>query len=449
MKSKSMATEEIHLNAAPRAGTAIRVKETDLGEWIIQLAGQKPSHMVMPAIHMTKEEVAEIFSKEVKERLAADIPRLVEVARSELRQEFLQADLGITGANIAVAETGTLVILTNEGNARLVTTLPPIHVAVVGIEKLVERFADVEPIVKALPKSATGQLLTSYVSMITGPRARTRTARRRSCTSSSWTTSGPRWRRTPTFAQALRCIRCASCLNVCPVFRLVGGHVFGAIYTGGIGTILTAWFDALKAAKDIQGLCIQCGNCTQVCPTRIDIPELIVELRRRLAREEGRPLVAEGRLRGREQPPRCSTGCSGPRPSSQKPFAKDGFVRHLPLFLSGRRRAPLAAGHRRRAVPRPREEDPAAGAGEGEGGVLRRVPHRLRLPGVGEAVVKVLGQGRRRGRLPGGADLLRRAGALRRRLRRRRAEREGQRRARSRTRRRGGSCPRARPAPSP
>ncbi|HTX34526.1 MAG TPA: LUD domain-containing protein, partial [Bryobacteraceae bacterium] len=168
VKSKSMASEEIHLNQHLEAA-GIAVAETDLGEWIVQLAGERPSHMVMPAIHMTKEQVAEIFSKEVNQRLAADIPALVKLARQEIRGKFLAAGMGISGANIAVAETGSLVIITNEGNARLVTTLPKIHVAIVGVEKLVEQFADIQPILTALPRSATAQLLTSYVSIITGP----------------------------------------------------------------------------------------------------------------------------------------------------------------------------------------------------------------------------------------------------------------------------------------
>jgi iron-sulfur cluster protein len=332
VKSKSMATEEIHLNQALVAD-GLRVKETDLGEWIIQLAGQRPSHMVMPAIHLSKEQVAEIFSREVNERLAADIPRLVAVARRELREEFLRADMGITGANVAVAETGTLVLLTNEGNARLVSTLPRIHVAVVGVEKLVPRLADVEPILKALPRSATGQLLTSYVSMITGPAPGPEGEpkelhvilmdNRRSAMA-----------RDPRFAQALRCIRCASCLNVCPVYKLVGGHVFGATYSGGIGSILTAWFDALRASKDIQALCIQCGSCGQVCPARIDIPEMVVELRRRLADEEGQPLAQKAAFEIVADR-RVFHAMLRVAAKAQKPFAKGGFVRHLPLFLSG------------------------------------------------------------------------------------------------------------------
>jgi iron-sulfur cluster protein len=332
VKSKSMATEEIHLNAhLEREG--LRVKETDLGEWIVQLAGQRPSHMVMPAIHLSKEQVADVFSQEVEERLAPDIPGLVAVARRELREEFLAADLGITGANVAVAETGTLVVVTNEGNARLVSTLPRVHVAVVGIEKLVERFSDVEPILRALPRSATGQLLTSYVTMLTGPAPGVDGApkelhvilvdNRRS-----------EMARDPAFARALRCIRCASCVNVCPVYRVVGGHVFGGVYTGGIGAILAAWFDALGASKDIQSLCIQCGACAQVCPTRIDIPGLVVELRARLVEAQGQPLLQKAAFKvvnDRRVFHRLLRAAA----KAQKPFVKGGMIRHLPLFLAG------------------------------------------------------------------------------------------------------------------
>jgi L-lactate dehydrogenase complex protein LldF len=331
-KSKSMATEELHLNAYLEAH-GIGVAETDLGEWIVQLAGQRPSHMVMPAIHLSKEQVAELFSREVREPLAPDIPRLVEVARRELREKFLGAELGITGANVAVAETGTLVVVTNEGNARLVSTLPPVHVAVVGVEKLVERFSDVEPILRALPRSATGQLLTSYVSMFTGPSPGVDGApkelhivlldNKRSAMAKD-----------PRFAQALRCIRCASCVNVCPVYRLLGGHVFGGVYTGGIGAILAAWFEALEASKDIQSLCIQCGACTEVCPTRIDIPGLIVELRGKLAREQGQPFLQKAAFKVVNDR-RLFHGVLRAAARAQKPFARGGMIRHLPLFLSG------------------------------------------------------------------------------------------------------------------
>ncbi|MDD2899123.1 MAG: LUD domain-containing protein [Desulfuromonadaceae bacterium] len=331
IKSKSMATEEIHLNQyLEKAG--IDVGETDLGEWIIQLAGQTPSHMVMPAIHLTKDEVSDLFSTEVNERLTSDIPRLVKVAREKLRPTFLAADMGISGGNIAVAETGSIVLMTNEGNARLVTSLPKIHIALVGIEKLIEKFADVATILKALPRSATAQLLTSYVSIITGPTPNSDGSKkdmhiilmdnRRSEMAAD-----------PKFKQALQCIRCASCLNVCPIFRLVGGHVFGKVYTGGIGTILTAWFDELKKSEDIQGLCIQCGACADVCPGKIDIPGLIMEIRRRLVKDRGVPLLQKT-IYAVVNNRTLFHGMLRAASVAGKPFTTGKFIRHLPLFLA-------------------------------------------------------------------------------------------------------------------
>jgi iron-sulfur cluster protein len=331
VKSKSMASEEIHLNAyLEKAG--IEVRETDLGEWIVQLAHQRPSHMVMPAIHLTKEEVTEIFNKGVEPGQQPEISRLVKFARAKLREKFLQADMGITGANMAVSETGSLVIITNEGNGRLVTTLPKIHVAIVGIEKLLAKFEDIIPVLTALPRSATAQLLTSYVSIITGPVPNT-DGTPKELHIILMDNRRTEMSRDPKFKQALQCIRCASCLNVCPVFRLVGGHVFGDVYTGGIGTILTAWFDELKKSDDIQSLCIQCGNCVSVCPSKINIPELILELRRRIALEQGQPLAQRAAFRVVNNR-RLFHSLLRTASLAQKPFAKGGLIRHLPMFLS-------------------------------------------------------------------------------------------------------------------
>lgn len=331
VKSKSMASEEIHLNPyLEKAGIAVH--ESDLGEWIVQLAGQRPSHMVMPAIHMSKEEVADVFSRQVEAGQDPEIARLVKFARAKMRAKFLAAGMGISGANIAVAETGTLVIITNEGNARLVTTLPKIHVAIVGIEKLVEKFDDVATILTALPRSATAQLLTSYVTMISGPAPNT-DGSLKDLHIILMDNRRTEMARDPKFKQALQCIRCASCLNVCPVFRLVGGHVFGKIYTGGIGTILTAWFDALKESDEIQGLCIQCGNCRDVCPAKIDIPDLILDLRRRIAVEQGQSFIQKAAF-GVVNNRRVFHSVLRAASLAQKPFAKNGVIRHLPLFLS-------------------------------------------------------------------------------------------------------------------
>jgi L-lactate dehydrogenase complex protein LldF len=386
VKSKSMATEEIHLNAhLEKAG--IEVNETDLGEWILQLCGQRPSHMVMPAIHMTKEEVADVFSSQVEAGQEPDIPKMVKFARGKLRSKFLGAEMGMSGANIAVAETGSIVIVTNEGNARLVTTLPKIHVAVVGLEKLIERFADITPILTALPKSATAQLMTSYVSIISGPVPNT-DGTPKELHIILMDNRRNEMAHDPRFKQALQCIRCASCLNVCPVFRLVGGHVFGKTYTGGIGTILTAWFGALKESEDIQSLCIQCGNCRDVCPGKIDIPDLILELRRRLAVEQGQPMVQKAIFQvvnNRHLFHAMMRAAS----IGQKPFAKQGFIRHLPMFLSGLtdfRSLPAIAAvpfrDRIKKIKQPKCAEKAAFYG----GCLVDFAY----PEMGEAVVKVL-----------------------------------------------------------
>lgn len=332
VKSKSMATEEVHLNPFLEK-EGIAVAETDLGEWIIQLAGQRPSHMVMPAIHLTRDDVADIFSKEVEERLTSDIPRLVKLARERLRPKFMQAEMGISGGNIAVAETGTVVLVTNEGNARLTTTLPKVHVAVVGLEKLVANFADVAPILKALPRSATAQLLTSYVTMITGPTP-TEDGGMKELHIVLMDNQRTAMAHDPMFKEALQCIRCASCLNVCPIFRLVGGHVFGKVYTGAIGTILTAWYEGLKQSEEIQGLCIMCGACRDVCPGKIDIPNLIMEVRRRVVQEEGMPLIQKSIYQVVNNR-KLFHGMLRAASVAGKPFSKDGFIRHLPMFLAG------------------------------------------------------------------------------------------------------------------
>lgn len=296
VKSKSMVTEEIMLNPALEA-QGIKVVETDLGEWIMQLAGEHPSHLIAPAIHKTREQVAELLSKEVGQTLPPDIPELVRVAREQLRQAFIDADIGISGANAAIADTGTLMIVTNEGNSRLVTTLPPVHIAVLGIEKIVPTIDDATAILKVLPRSGTGQKVTSYVSFVTGPS--------RSADIELTLTvgvHGPKElhivlldngrmaaRSDPELNPALHCIRCGACSNVCPPYQIVGGHVFGHIYTGPIGLVMTAMHHGLAAAAGPQSLCVSCNACEMVCPAEIPIPRMILDVRARVAEEFGIP----------------------------------------------------------------------------------------------------------------------------------------------------------------
>jgi len=338
VKSKSMASEEIHLNSA-LAAAGLDVAETDLGEWIIQLSGQRPSHMVMPAIHMTRGEVAGVFSKETREDVPSDIPYMVKLARERLRRKFLSAEMGISGANIAVAETGTVVMVTNEGNGRLTTTLPPLHVVLVGLEKLVAGLLDTVPILEALPRSATGQKITSYVTMLTGPAEAVDAEGNRVKKEMHIVildNGRTNMRDDPVFKEALQCVRCASCLNVCPVFQLVGGHVFGHTYTGGIGTILTAFFEGLEKSAAIQSLCIGCERCKEFCPGKIDIPRLISELRVRQAREKGLPLSQRVLLKTVLPSRKMFHGLLRAASRVQKPLLSgEGAIRHLPFILSG------------------------------------------------------------------------------------------------------------------
>ena len=331
-KSKSMASEEIHLNDA-LAKAGVKAVETDLGEWIIQLAGQRPSHMVMPAIHMFKEEVAELFGQVTGRTEPAEIAHLVQVAREQLRQTYLDADMGITGANIAVAETGGIVLVTNEGNARLVATLPKIHVVLVGIEKLVPTLEDAAKVIRVLPKNATGQPLTSYVTWITGAVPCGDADKElhivlldngRSALAAS-----------PHCQDALRCIRCGACANVCPVYQTVGGHVFGHIYIGAIGIILTAFFHGLDKAAEIVRACIGCRACVAICPSNIDLEGIILHLRSVIGEEEGigagKSIVFKKVMRNRKLFHSLIRAAS----LLQKPVSKgERSIRHLPAYFS-------------------------------------------------------------------------------------------------------------------
>ena len=340
VKSKSMASEEIHLNHDLEAA-GLHVKETDLGEWIISLAGHKPSHMVMPAIHLSREQIADYFSEELKQEIPTDIPFMVQAARTALRGEFLQADMGISGANFGIAENGAIGLVTNEGNARLVTTLPRVHVVIIGYEKLIPTIKDAAPILRTLPRNATGQLMTSYMTMTSG-------------VTPVMVKQDGKWieqekelhiilfdngrlkaARDDKFKEIYQCVRCASCLNVCPVYTLVGGHVYGHIYAGGIGAILTAFLNSMGDFEKINELCIGCRKCVEICPGKIDIPHLIEDLRAKAVQEHGLPFgvkaVFENVLANRKVFHTLLRLAA----IGQKPFQSGRLIRHLPLFLAG------------------------------------------------------------------------------------------------------------------
>jgi len=291
VKSKTMTAEETLLNHYLE-NQGYEVIETDLGEWIIQLRGEGPSHMVMPAIHLSRNEVSRLFTEVTGKQQSTDIEQLVKVARRELRQRFVQADMGISGANFAIADTGTLGIVTNEGNARLVATLPRVHVALVGLDKLTPSIHEALQVLQGLPRNATGQAITSYVTWLTGavPSAASATGQKqmhivfldngRSALAED-----------PVFSQALRCVRCGACANVCPIYRMVGGHAYGHIYIGAIGLVLTYFFHGKEKDKNLVQNCLNCQACKEVCVAGIDLPRLIKEVHALILEDERKPVL--------------------------------------------------------------------------------------------------------------------------------------------------------------
>jgi len=292
VKSKSMTTEEVHLNPALEAA-GLEVVETDFGEFVIQLAGERPSHLVAPAVHHTRESIARLLSRHTGSDVPDEPATLALTGRRLLREKFARADLGLSGANFAVAETGTIVLVSNEGNARLTTTCPRVHVALMGIEKVIPRLIDLPVFLKLLARAATGQTLSVYTTMITGPRrpphptlsppggeGRVRGEQ-----------DGPdelhlvlldngrsRVLGTP-FRESLQCIRCGACLNACPVYRRIGGHAYGGVYSGPIGSILTPLYDSVADNPQLPHASSLCGACQAACPVKINIPHMLIGLR--------------------------------------------------------------------------------------------------------------------------------------------------------------------------
>jgi len=344
VKSKSMVSEEIGLNhALEKAG--LQVVETDLGEWIIQLAGDRPSHITAPALHLTKEKIAEVLSRRLQRPVPADAHEIVRIAREEMRKHFIQADIGVSGANFAVAESGTLVIVSNEGNARLTTSLPPVHIALVTAEKFVETLEEATLLIKTLTVASAGKKLTSYVSFITGPSSTTDIEKENIVG-----VHGPQevhivildngrleLAKNEDFKDILYCLKCGGCMLVCPVFQSVGGHVFGGpVYPGGIGTLLTAMTRSLSESYRTLDLCADCKKCEEFCPVGIPTGDLLLRIK-----ETQGPRLWEKGLSSLFRLRTLSEKGAGILAVMQRIWQKDGYLGRLPLVWTRGKRVPI------------------------------------------------------------------------------------------------------------
>lgn len=277
-KSKSMLSEELGINDELE-NSHMRVVETDLGEYIIQLNNEPPSHIVAPVIHRTKQEIRDIFIRELDMESTDDAGEMVAFARQKLRDDFLQADMGISGGNFIISETGTLVLVMNEGNGRMVTTMPRIHIALVGIEKVIDTADDWTTLAQALTRSATGQKLSVYTNVLNGPRRDAESDGPDEVYVIFVDNGRSDIYAQEDYAEVLTCIRCGACQNACPVFRLTGGHAYGWVYGGPIGAVLTPLFVGMENAKPLPQASSLCGACKEACPVDIDIPRMLLKLR--------------------------------------------------------------------------------------------------------------------------------------------------------------------------
>jgi L-lactate dehydrogenase complex protein LldF len=331
VKAKSMVSEEIELNSHLIA-QGFSVTETDLGEFIVQLAGDTPSHIIAPVLHLTRHDVGKLFADHLGVEETSDSTRLNQIARNHLRQVFLDADAGISGVNLAIAETGSIVTVTNEGNGRLSTTIPRTHIALMGMERIVPTWEDAAATLELLARSATGQRLSAYTNVVTGPKR-------------PGDLDGPEEVHVVIIdngrseilggdtAEILACIRCGACLNICPVFREVGGHAYGTVYSGPVGSIVTPGLHGMNPWWELPYASTLCGACEEVCPVRIQIPSMLLKLRERAA--------AEGHLPGwlARGMSRYSSAASSPSRWERignwasrlaAPISKRGWIRRLP-----------------------------------------------------------------------------------------------------------------------
>jgi L-lactate dehydrogenase complex protein LldF len=350
VKSKSMVSEEIGLNEALEAA-GVRVVETDLGEYVVQVAEDRPSHIIAPIVHWRREDVAQLF----RDKLGAsdddvrDVASITAFARRTLREQFLAAGMGISGVNMAVAESGSLCLVTNEGNGRLTTSAPRVHVALMGLERVVPTAADLGVILQLLARSATGQALSVYTSIITGPRRRP-SANAGAAGVGAAEPDGPdrlhvvivdngRGRLLGTnLAEILYCIRCGACLNICPVYRHVGGHAYDSVYPGPIGSVVTPGLSGLESAVELPQASSLCGACRDVCPVRIDLPHLLLELRAESVRRELGPLwlrLAMPLFAAVVTRPRLYRFAARAMARLATLAARDGHLRRLPWPFAG------------------------------------------------------------------------------------------------------------------
>ena len=282
IKSKSMVSEEMSL-AHEMEAVGIEAVETDLGEYIIQLAGEAPYHIIAPAIHKSQDQVAEMFEEATGVNPGGTPEELTTTARGMLRETFQRADMSVTGVNFAVAESGSIVLVTNEGNGRMCTSIPRVHVAVMGMEKIVPSMQDLGMMLRILIRSATGQRISSYVTMVNGPRRDDEEDGPEEFHLVIVDNGRMRLLADEKLREALYCIRCGACLNACPVYRKVGGHSYGWVYPGPIGAVVSPVLSGLKRGKDLPFASSLCGACKEACPVRIDIPNMLLHLRNEIA----------------------------------------------------------------------------------------------------------------------------------------------------------------------
>jgi L-lactate dehydrogenase complex protein LldF len=279
VKGKSMVSEEMELNAFLQQN-GIEALETDLGEFIIQLNGETPTHIIVPAIHKNKDQISKIFHEKIPDApYTEDVAELTAIARKTLRRKFYRADVGLSGVNFAVAETGTLCLVENEGNGRMCTTAPQVHIALMGLEKVVEKLEDLPPLLRLLTGSATGKLITTYVNMITSARKEGEKDGPKEVHLIILDNGRSKIFADPERRQTLQCIRCGTCLSHCPVYNRIGGHAYGYIYPGPIGKILNPQVEGLEAAGVLATASSLCNACEEVCPVKIQIPDLIRRIR--------------------------------------------------------------------------------------------------------------------------------------------------------------------------